>query len=525
MRCALLVAMFAVCPTLASAQESVTRLERIGEFTKHLTPNQQDRWILSGKAGETVTAHVRSKDFDPTVVLVDHREQVLVERDDPGSESRLAFRLPADGEYEIRVHAYKHSGGGNYALAVERFETTPAAVGQLVHGRIGRNGMVHYRFEGQPGRIVAISVLGDTSGVELLDSSGRPTSLWHHSALIATPGEHVVRLRGQPDRVHTLRLREGQSFDLALEQPQKRSIEAGDMHVLNFSGQAGELRVIELTGANLLARRLIPASRLPERDGPARIASPETTLHWLPVGSKGDRVRLALVLAGSEPLQLQLAAGSKQGATYTVLLTDPSAAATMDEDQPGTLDVGGADFYHFEAQAGQLLDIELRSDRFDSYVRLFHRDGRPVAEDDDGGDDRDSRIRHLVLESGEYRVQAGSVGDGGGGEYRLRVRQSALPQTEIGGRETGQLGPQGQALWSFVGRKEQTVIVSVTGSSIEPVVEVLSPSGALLGRNGHGGAGIGALLAVRLPEDGRHTLRITAESGQGEYRLRLIDGE
>ena len=100
---------------LAHGQESVRKLSGPGEHSKFLTPGQFDRWLFEGDKGETIIAHVATKEFDPILELArgdEKDDKVLLEVDDPGSESRFALRLPAKGKYSIRIHAFKFQGGG-----------------------------------------------------------------------------------------------------------------------------------------------------------------------------------------------------------------------------------------------------------------------------------------------------------------------------------------------------------------------------------------------------------------------------
>jgi len=116
----------------ARAQESVRDLTGSAPQSKFLTPNQLDRWVFEGEKGETVVAHLASKEFDPILGLARSgakEDKPLIEVDDPGSESRFALRLPERGKFEIRVHAFKFQGGGNYTLRVQRFQASPVAVG------------------------------------------------------------------------------------------------------------------------------------------------------------------------------------------------------------------------------------------------------------------------------------------------------------------------------------------------------------------------------------------------------------
>jgi len=117
---AVLLAVLFTCPTVR-AQESVRDLTG-AQNSKFLTPNQLDRWLFEGEKGETIIAHIASKDFDPIVGLArtgTKDDKPLLEVDDPGSESRFAVRLPDNGKFEIRVNAFKFQGGGNYTLRVQ----------------------------------------------------------------------------------------------------------------------------------------------------------------------------------------------------------------------------------------------------------------------------------------------------------------------------------------------------------------------------------------------------------------------
>src|ERR1051326_361163 len=113
------------------AQESVRDVERPGHFDKFLTPGQVDQWILAGEKGETIVAHVTSREFDAVLELVSGLDKVLLTTtDDLGARNdcRFSFRLPENGRYVIRVHAVKHQGGGNYGLNLSRFQASPLVV-------------------------------------------------------------------------------------------------------------------------------------------------------------------------------------------------------------------------------------------------------------------------------------------------------------------------------------------------------------------------------------------------------------
>jgi len=510
---------------LAAGQEDTRRLERTGQHTKHLTPNQVDSWIFQARKGEVVTARVETRNFDAVVKLVDGSGTVLEERDDPGSSSSLAFRLKGSGEHRIQVHAFKHSGGGNYRLAVDRFSAGELHVGKDVGGRIGADGRSHYGFEARPGQILAPRVQGQLGGVEVLDPQGKPVGGWENTATIKAKGEHFLRLRGKRGVAYRVTLLAAEELVPELGKAQTRQIPPGGMDVWSFSGEPGQFRVAEVDGGRLLASRLVPAAKLDSKGERAILARHQPPLRLLRVWSKGHRACYAAILGRKDRYQLQLLSRGLEPVTYTLKVSDPSVPIDFGKPKAASLAVGGADFYRLEAKAGQFIVAELTSTSFDPFLRLFRADGEELVSNDDGGQHLNSRIDLLIPESGTYRLQVASVGDGGGGAYQLQLVQREIPEITVGARKTAKLGPGGRDLWRFTGRRGQSVFVSVRSSRLDAVVEVLGPSGASLGSDDDGGVGSDPLMAVELPEDGSYTVLVTSKAGEGEYQLRLIDGK
>ncbi len=83
--------------------------------------------------------------------------------------------------------------------------------------------------------------------------------------------------------------------------------------------------------------------------------------------------------------------------------------------------------YKVELLAGTTYVMDLQSADFDAYLRLEDKDGTPVAEDDDGGGDRNARIRFTPTRTGEYRVIATTF-RGGSGVYNLHVEKITGPR-------------------------------------------------------------------------------------------------
>lgn len=80
-------------------------------------------------------------------------------------------------------------------------------------------------------------------------------------------------------------------------------------------------------------------------------------------------------------------------------------------------------------------------------------------------------------------------------------------------------------VYRFNGAQEQFVTLELTRSSgdIDPIVALCAPDGRLLALDDDSGGETNALLrAVRLPEDGEYTVRVSGSAQGGAYRLTLF---
>jgi len=74
----------------------------------------------AGRAGETITVEVISRDFDAFAVIQDQNGARLATNDDGGSgtNARLVFTLPHTGMFWILANAYREGQFGRYTLRV-----------------------------------------------------------------------------------------------------------------------------------------------------------------------------------------------------------------------------------------------------------------------------------------------------------------------------------------------------------------------------------------------------------------------
>ena len=135
-----------------------------------------DAYRFQGRAGQRVRVDMSSKDFDAYLELFDGNRVSLAEDDDGGPEgtdSRLTFTLPRDGDYIIEARAFSDATG-DYELAISEIQPDKApeslAFGATLQGEITEEdsrdgddrGFDAFTFSGREGqRIQATMRSGD----------------------------------------------------------------------------------------------------------------------------------------------------------------------------------------------------------------------------------------------------------------------------------------------------------------------------------------------------------------------------
>jgi len=158
-------------------------------------------------------------------------------------------------------------------------------------------------------------------------------------------------------------------------------------------------------------------------------------------------------------------------------------------------------------------------------LRVYDSHGGLVAGSSEADDGLEGRLTHTVASEGLYRLQVSSLGDGGGGEYRLGLKETKPKELQVGGRGQGAVRPGDTEFWAFEGKEGQTVFLSVRSSTLDPVVSIRSPDGVLLAADNRGDAATGSLVALKVPKTGRYIVWVSSRRGSGDYTVRLIDGD
>ncbi|MBC6955200.1 MAG: PPC domain-containing protein [Chloroflexi bacterium] len=219
--------------------------------------------------------------------------------------------------------------------------------------------------------------------------------------------------------------------------------------------------------------------------------------------------------------------------------------------------------YTFNGRAGDVITVDLRSEAFDSYLRLFTSDGEQLAQDDDGGGGLNARISRFVLPSdGEYVIVVDGF-RGFTGERRLQgvytvsleiegqgpVIAQATPQPstptpvpaiagavgeiDYGETTVGELTEQAQTgVFRFNGTAGDRVTIALNSDAFDPKLRLVGPDGTVLAEDDDSGPDLNALISeFTLPRDGEYVIEIDGFRGAsgdrvllGEFSLSLTAG-
>jgi len=504
---------------MLQAQESVRDLEEEGVQTKYLTPNQVDTWNIEGIANEIWMVHLQTHQFDPVLEIAGPDNKVWVEVDDPGSESWTVFHVPKDGNYEIRVRGFQYKGGGNYSLYIKRYTGTELALNTTQQGIFGENRKQLHFFQAQSGQIVVPYLQGQKLDAwTVFDSKGKPMQyLWESTIPITKDGLYYILLQGEPGNRYSIELRVAKVYGHCVQQEIKGSLETENMAVHELEGKAGQFWVLELEKEGRLKTRFIYQPRTI-----SKWKDKSEPIQFFPIASKGNRLQWAVTLGRNDRYELQLLARSP--VQYKLRILDPTCAISAPSVLTQTIPIAGTAFFTFLAKSGQWMRLSASSKDFDPILRLYHPNGQLIQENDDSLGFQ-SEIVMMFRESGLYRVQVGSVGHGGSGEFQLALTEQPVPQLAWNQKIQSTIASGSIHYWALQGQAQKTAIVYAESAAFTPYLELYSPQGILLAKTSSESANAG-LFSITFPETGTYILWVqTTKDGQGAYTLRVLGVE
>ncbi len=532
---------FMIASTLF-AQGSLRNANDTKRSSKFLTPGEVDRWVFDGTKHEVIYVDVSSGQFDPVLELASIEESsksnlpkeeikakeeagdfdtIMVSDDGAGNASHFRFRLPKTGKYAIRVHGFEMKGGGHYDLGIRRFRCSPIEPGKRIEGRFDHEGQACFFFSGKLDENLAFQLRGQ-SRVSIVNERGAPVMFnWRNNFNVPADGEYILVLNGSSNYRFGVTMHEAIVRTMELGANDKARVQPHTLNVWDIQGNPGQFRHIQITRSPDMHVRLVYA---PDKKVKRELSRHEQTfreIQLLPVSSKGEVTQYVAVLGRAGRYQIQ--AYPTESIDVEVSMLDPTTPVARNTKTNHKVPIGGTRFYGFEAKAGDLIDAKLLSSSFDGWLRLYDERGQLVFENDDTEGSRNSQITHMVTRNGYYRWQVSSLGNGGGGDYRLDFTEIALKKTQIGQVKSGTLKNRTTDYWELQGKKGQEIFINTRSRRFVPIVSIYGPNGKQHHRDSRSGVGDNGLIAIRLPQSGRYTIWISSNTGGGEYDLRLLN--
>lgn len=242
---------------------------------------------------------------------------------------------------------------------------------------------------------------------------------------------------------------------------------------------------------------------------------------------------LTAVQNGSAPTTAQTQPPLVSGSTIQGLALNSTVQGRLDRTS-AVLPADNSYFnaYTFEGNAGQQIVIAMSSSELNPYLILLAPNGTALAQDDDGGGGKNSRLAVTLPNNGTYTILANSYDPGEIGAYNLELAtaSSAEPQARLLMQVEGVLNQSSPTLqdgsfygeYAFEGTAGQSITIALNSSDFDPYLILVGPDNQVLAENDDAASNtLNSALTITLPVSG--TYRIIANayeaSSTGRYTL------
>jgi hypothetical protein len=215
--------------------------------------------------------------------------------------------------------------------------------------------------------------------------------------------------------------------------------------------------------------------------------------------------------------------------------TSGGGSLTIGTTQTATLKQGHTHEWSFSGTAGQVINLNLNSTDFDTFLEMRNSQGVILAENDDTDDSSDAGLELFTLPTNDtFTIIARGLSESDGGDYEISLNEVKVVP---GG---GPLQPDKltQALlepgetntWSFEADASSFITVNVQSDLLDTYLELYGPDDTLLIEDDDSGGELNAaLIDFLLAEDGEYELVVRSarqdrtEGGVYEISLTLTE--
>lgn len=318
---------------------------------------------------------------------------------------------------------------------------------------------------------------------------------------------------------------------------------------IDVQAVAGSELMPSLTLTDIEGNQL--ASDAQPRQVSIAITLPASSTYRVTVGASANTTGSYELELRVEQLNTPTPSGPAQRPTSTLNLPTPTPQGTLAPTRipPGVsrmgrpiemnstveayLAEGRWDIWQFEAEANQIVTIELTSADFDPYLELYEPSDSsvPAISDDDGGRGTNSQIYNTrLLQTGTYQIYVRSFEDSGSGAYVLSLQvgtgtfvsiENSIPL--VFGEPLIATLTTSEMAYYFEGTAGQRISLFLTSATFDTYMELLDDEGTLVGENDDDGRSTNSALDVELPRTGTYFVVVSGyeNDAAGEYELEL----
>lgn len=500
------------CPVAVFAQEGRGHfgIDRSTVQHKLLTPGLTDVWSLDVVAGEALCCKVASDAFDPVLTLVDDAGKEVGRDDGVGTASELWWLTPQKGKLEFRVAPFRGSGGGRYRIELLRFRTEALSLPGSCEHVFDAEGWWHWRIGAQKGETIVAAIAGHGRIVDVLGPDRARVPIDQGVFTAPSAGEYWLRVEGANEARCTVHVQRARFGERAVDQASSERMPAFGLDRWRVRVPAGACLSVDVqmpsTPLDLAVR---------EADADPRAPRVVRTGHF----DKGGAKRGLWFVRRDCDLVIALRHTGADEVPYSMAVRTIGTGLQLGELREATLPLGDGSLFHLDLAAGEMVELQAKSEQFDAVLDVWDPDGNVLAVVDDAAPtERDPRHRFVAWRGGRYHVLVHCAEGRASGRFTVQANATALPVARPGSEIAIEPGSHvhldlaaGQVVW-----------LAVEGNGFDPALVVATPLGDPSFVAERGGIDDNVLVAFRAQHAGRHTLVVHARSGKGSGRLRVI---
>jgi len=194
---------------------------------------------------------------------------------------------------------------------------------------------------------------------------------------------------------------------------------------------------------------------------------------------------------------------------------------TFDTAVSATLGSGDEHWYSLYVEEPGLITVRTTGDT-DTYMEAYFspREGRPIAENDDGDEDLNARISLAATAGMTYYFKVRGYDSDATGPYRILASVAPVTALPLNTELTGYLDDQNDGHWYSV-RASQTGLVTVqTTGETDTLMHALDSGNKDLAFDDDSGEGLNALVEVAVEAGKTYFFKVTAYRSGGHYGIR-----